>query len=311
MIDTLYILSAGHSGSTMLNLILGSHSRSVAVSELTRLPTNIALNETCTCGKGIRECPTWHATIEVLKSTLNIDAFAHPYGLELGYIGAERVVQRSQFGPRYRMAWKARRALIYLAAVANVPLPEFMRRKFNEGIRNRLAVYDAIRKVTDSALVIDASKEYLSGVALYQQRPERTRLILLVRDGRAVFYSNLKRGFGRSHSLDAWCNYYRHALPVLRAGVKQEHVLQVRYEDLATAPMSEVRRICEFAGIAFEPSMLDFVHKEHHITSGNNMRLKGTSEIRLDTTWRTALQHLDKAHFEKRAGAMNRRMGYR
>jgi hypothetical protein len=175
---------------------------------------------------------------------------------------------------------------------------------------NRLAVYDAVRKASGGSVVVDASKGYIPGVAVYQAQPSRTRLILLTRDGRAVFYSNLKRGFGHSYSLRAWRNYYRYGLPVITRRVDPDHILHVRYEELATNPEAQVRRICEFSGLEYEPSMLDTSVKQHHITSGNNMRFRFNTGIKLDTKWCSELAGSDRSYFERHAGSLNHRLGY-
>lgn len=49
-----FICSAGHSGSTLLSLLLGSHPAGVALSEIARLPENLALNERVQAPEGER-----------------------------------------------------------------------------------------------------------------------------------------------------------------------------------------------------------------------------------------------------------------
>lgn len=51
----LYICSAGRSGSTLINLVLGSHSQCMSLGEIEHLPKNIALNTPCSCGAAARE----------------------------------------------------------------------------------------------------------------------------------------------------------------------------------------------------------------------------------------------------------------
>jgi len=305
--DSLYILAAGHSGSTLLNLILGSHSRAVAVSELTNLPVNIARNEVCTCGQALHDCAFWRAVAAQIESQRGIDILEEPTRFDLGYIDAPRGPYRGP--PAYRAAWKLRRIALYASIVTGVPLPAFMRHRFDRGMRNRLALYDAVRAVSGASVVVDASKEYLQGVTLQRWRPTQAQLILLVRDGRAVFYSNLKRGFGRAVSLDSWLNYWRNTLAVVTAGADPARVRTLHYENLAADPEKQVRAVCDFAGLDYEPGMLDIGSKQHHVTSGNNMRFN-KSGIRLDTKWREELAAADLAFFEKHAGALNRRLGY-
>lgn len=308
MPDALYILSAGHSGSTLLNLILGTHSSAIAVSELTNWPANVVHRELCTCGEVAGECPFWRDVSGRLRDRFGVDVLSGPRSLELGYIDAPRGPYRAT--PRYRATWMIRRIAIYFSLLSDIPLPRMARRRFDLTIENRLAVYDAVRSASGASIVIDASKEYLQGISLYRARQERTRLILLIRDGRAVFYSNLKRGFGHSYSLRVWRNTYRNLLPLVRRHVSPEHLLVVRYEDLATDPEQVARRICSFAGLDFEPSMLDTSSKQHHITSGNNMRFSPARGIQLDKKWQSDLREADREFFERNAGWLNRELGY-
>lgn len=307
-IDALYILSPGHSGSTLLNLILGSHPDAIAVSELTHLPKNIAHNEPCTCGKPIRECPHWRAVSRLIAARIGIDMMHEPRRIELGFIGAPQGPYKGSL--MYRTLWRARRMTVYFSQRFGVPLPAFMCSKFSRGIEHRLALYDAVREAGAASVVVDASKGYLPGIATYERRPDRVRFILLTRDGRAVFHSNVKRGFGSKYALRVWRNYYRRGLPVISRRVDPAHVLRLRYEDLATDPEREIRRICDFAGLEYDSAMLDTRSKQHHITSGNNMRFGASDSIKLDTKWRTGLTREQLAHFEKHAGATNRQLGY-
>jgi hypothetical protein len=158
-IDTLYILSAGHSGSTLLNLITGSHSRAAAVAELTRLPANIANDAPCTCGATIRECAHWRVVRAHLQAILGFDVFADPYRLELGYIGAPRGVNRQSLP--YRLLWKWRRSARYLAQSMGHSMPFLAPGRMDGEVQNRLAVYDAVRSASGASLIIDASKGYL------------------------------------------------------------------------------------------------------------------------------------------------------
>jgi hypothetical protein len=56
--------------------------------------------------------------------------------------------------------------------------------------------------------------------------------------------------------------------------------------------------------------MLDFRSRVHHVLNGNNMRLGSSSAIKVDEAWRARLAHGELNYFERRAGALNRRLGY-
>jgi hypothetical protein len=309
MIDTLYILSAGRSGSTLLNLVLGSHRRAVAVSELTQLPFDIIRRNTCTCSAPIGECRFWLEVGRYVHAELGIDLWREPEALNLGCMVDPRRRNERPVTNAYALTWKLRHGLVYLDELG-FPVPRALRREFDQGVSNTVRVHDIIRRVSGRDVVVDASKSYLKGVALYRKRPQNTRLILLSRNGRASFYSRLRDGYGRNQSMKAWRNYYRHALPLLDRRVPPEHVIRVKYEDLATDPAREIDRICAFAGLPSAPGMLDFNAAEHHVTSGNDMRMQSGMRIHPDTSWQKGLAPADERYFELWAGTTNRRLGY-
>lgn len=307
-VDTLFILSAGHSGSTLLNLLLGAHPQAVAVSELTYLPGNFAHRERCTCGAVVHECAYWREVALRVREAVGVDLLADPFALDLGYRDAPRGVHRATRA--YRAAWQLRRIARYAQLAHGMPLPSAVHARFDRCVARRLAVYDAVRGTARASLVVDASKEYLLGASTWRAAPERTRLVLLVRDGRAVYWSNLKRGFPDDYSLRAWLGYYAHALPVLRRSVPESAVLRVKYEELVAEPAATLERICAFAGLRFEPSMLTGGGRLQHVASGNDMRFRGVARIRLDDQWRSALPAEARERFEARAGALNAALGY-
>jgi hypothetical protein len=306
-VDTLYILAAGHSGSTLLNLLLGSHPQAHAVSEITYFAANILHNEPCTCGKSIRACELWRGVAHELEKKLGFDVLAQPERLDLGYVDAPTGVYQATRA--YRAAWKIRRVAAYASMLGPIHIPTWVNRRFHAAVDNKLALYEAIRVASGTRLIVDSSKDYVDGYEIYRRRPAQTRLILLTRDGRAVFNSNLRRGFGRDYALRVWRNYYRFAPLALGRAVNRSDVYTMRYEDLATNPTAALRGACDFLQLDFDPRMLDTSWRTHHITSGNNMRF-GATGVRLDVKWRSELSAANRAFFERHAGALNRSLGY-
>ena len=96
MIKYLYICSAGHSGSTLLDLLLGSHTRIESLGEVSHLPKNIALNTKCSCGENVRECSVWKPILDQLGERLGADLSKTPYKLNTGYPKATTVVDHNR-----------------------------------------------------------------------------------------------------------------------------------------------------------------------------------------------------------------------
>lgn len=311
MTTCLYICGAGHSGSTLLDMLLGSHSRIASLGEIINLPMDWATNNRCTCGANVRDCSVWSNVVHEFERRDGIDVTANPYSLNLGPIYA--VVGDSKVtGRTYRLRRRLGSGLHYLelktgAFGALRPLLPTIYR----GLENNLYLYDLVGKQLGVDFVVDSSKVYAKAVGLYKMAPDRVKIILLVRDGRAVYYSMRKRNFDRTLSLNSWYTHFRRALPLIEKHVDAKDVLTVRYEDLASDPAKEMQRICAFAGIGYEPAMLDFKSKVHHNVNGNDMRFSTASEIRLDTSWVTKLAEDEKKFFLQHAGWLNEKLGYR
>lgn len=89
----------------------------------------------------------------------------------------------------------------------------------------------------------------------------RVRIVYVVRDGRDVVLSLVKRSW-RLKTPEECYERWIHSVEVfdyLRAKMSDQF-LWYHYEDLVAAPEPKVRAICEFIGEPFEPALLDHKH---------------------------------------------------
>jgi hypothetical protein len=305
-----FVCAAGHSGSTLLDLMLGAHPDGISAGEVTQLPKNIAMNSKCSCGQQLSQGEFWRRLIREYSRSLNSDLWVHPYSLNLGFIRAGREIDFSH-QTRSRMAM---RKLAYGAEFLHlrwhVPVPAFINRTIRDGARNKQQFFRFILDQTGRRFIVDSSKHYIEALNLYLAAPMETRIIWLLRDGRAVFNSGLRRGMSPARAVDSWATHNRRFLKLLDGNLPKSCWLTVRYEDLATDADAELRRISEFLEIGYDPLMLDFGETESHIANGNRMRFNRSSEVRFDQEWRNTLSDDSLRFFERRAGKLNRQLGY-
>lgn len=305
-----FICAAGHSGSTLLDLLLGAHPQGISLGEITQLPKNISLDSVCSCNAKLSECRFWRPVITDFGHSIHTDLWRDPYALNLGFIKAGREID-----PRHQTwARMTLRKLAYGVEYAHlrwaVPLPASVLATMSQPARNKCELFRYILEHSGRDFVVDSSKHYLAGLGLYRAAPDETRIIHLVRDGRAVFNSGIGRGMRPAAALSAWSRHSHRASRLLERYLPDSALLTVRYEALASAPQAELERICSFLGIQFRPQMLEFAAAESHIANGNRMRFGDSSEIRLDERWRKELSAPMLDYFEKRAGKLNRSLGY-
>ena len=130
-----------------------------------------------------------------------------------------------------------------------------------------------------------------------------TGFLYLVRDPRAVIASSLRRN---QTLADALRKHFKWAARFERLAVSHpERTLVVYYEDLCAAPELELRRICRWIGVAYEPGMRRPQEHEHHFahSSSSPYARFWADGIRLDQRWRDELEPDVLAEIERRTQA--------
>jgi hypothetical protein len=252
----------------------------------------------------------WRKVIDRLSARTGVDIMANPYALHLGYPRAQVIIDRMHQTPGYLARRELMLGMFYLRLRLGMRFLDLLLAPMWRSLANNFLVYDAVRELLSTEAVVDSSKSYLKAIGLYLQKPAEVRVILLTRDGRGVLYSNIKRNRPRDESVADWMNQYTRALPLFKRHVRSEHMLHVQYEALTADAAGEMARVCRFLGLEFEPAMLDFTAVIHHSTHGNDMRLQRSSSIRADNQWKERLSADDLRYFERRAGWLNRELGY-
>lgn len=307
-----YIVSSGRSGSTLLDMLLGSHTQCFSLGEIEHLPKNFALDTPCSCGATARSCEFWNEVAAYLAPRTHVDIRLNPYDFPVGLYKASQVIDPRHQTPAYL---RKRRAILFIKYLEYRMGREprwlsWATREFRTGVANTFQLYEAVQTVSGRSLLIDSSKDYRKGIALYIRQPEQVRIVLLTRDGRGVLASKMRSGFPREASVRSWVAFHRRTLPLLRRNVAEGDCFHLRYEDLATQPGDILRNLCQFLRIDYEPRMLEFRDAGHHILNGNDMRMSTVGKISLDDRWRQQLSQEDLAVFERIAGRLNRQLGY-
>ncbi|MBT7097679.1 hypothetical protein HN937_09925, partial [Candidatus Poribacteria bacterium] len=181
-----FVAGVSRSGSTVLDLALGSNPDFVSVGELRRLQgyarrdheLSGALSTTselrCTCGAWVDECALW----------LSVEREAGLSFRETPFKSGGTVLCRRAVQAAYMIAGPA--AACAVGASTRCGKAELA------VARNCFRVYDAIGAVTGSRYIVDSSKSIYHYALLRAHDARRVRLILLNRDGRAVTHSMIR-----------------------------------------------------------------------------------------------------------------------
>ncbi len=275
----LLIRGLGHSGTTILDLALGSHPQMVGVGEAARilerpspseahrgpaqLRGDLRFERRCTCGEVAADCPVW--------------------------------------GPV--LAW----------------LPEHDHCSLAVKMQRLIQSLEGAQALDASATswVIDSSQGDFS-LPFEQDSDLDIRVIHLTRDLRSWVHSRARSGRERGRwfpglkPLLRWC--WMNARHERRLQACPHPVLRLGYEQLALDPEGTLRRICAWLGLEMSEQMLQPGHfSTSHLLSGNRMRFdaKSSAAIRYDASWMEAPSGLAVAALGLPwVAALNRRLVY-
>ncbi|HET9888800.1 MAG TPA: hypothetical protein VFR10_14920, partial [bacterium] len=168
--DVIYILGYGRSGSTILDIVLGSDPEIQSVGELDLLSREWE-TRSCSCGLSYSACPFWSRVRASTESAL----------------GAHSMRERESILRRVEDLRALPRLLMRLVAQSHADAYRCL-------VREELA---AIARISGKSTILDSSKSAREAagraLAISHIAGIPTKLIHLVRDGRAVLWS-VKRG---------------------------------------------------------------------------------------------------------------------
>ena len=318
-----YIAASSHSGSTLLAMLLGAHPQACTAGELRLTNIGDPARYLCSCGEKIAQCSFWQSVTHRMQAR-GVASFS-PLNGGTGILDAP-----GPYAPRLLAPLHRGPALEMVRDVA-LGLSAGWRRHLRESQRRNALLLSVLHEITGAKVIVDSSKLPLRLKYLLPVPGIDVKVIRLVRDGRAVALTytdewnfadasdpTLRNGGTgvrcappRQNIAEGAREWRRsnESADCLVARLPREQWLQVRYEDLCSQPEAELRRICDFLGLAPEQVTLNFRARQQHVI-GNGMRLDRTEVIRADERWREHLTAEALQSFDQVAGELNRRYGY-
>ena len=322
-IPLVYILSASHSGSTLLAMLLGSHPEVCTVGELKLTSMGDVDRYLCSCGKRIKECEFWTA--------INQDMSERGFEFDITNAGTDIRTGATAY-TRWLLRPLHREPLLERFRDLALALSSAWRANLKQIQARNLALIESVMSRTGKRVIVDSSKIGIRLKYLLKNRGIEVKIIRLVRDGRAVALSYMDpaefadasdpelRGGGTGGRRESerlsikdgayeWRRSNEEAEAILKS-LGRSRWTEVHYEDLCEKTQETMERLFSFIGVEPRSGTLDFRSANHHVM-GNGMRLDSTSQISLDERWRSTLSKEDLKVFDSVAGDLNRRLGYR
>jgi hypothetical protein len=181
------------------------------------------------------------------------------------------------------------------------------------------AVFDAYAAAQGKSRWGDKTPLYMQHLPLLERLFPTAVFVHLVRDGRDAALSFLDvpegimtEGWGHPRDVAGFACQWRTEVIAARslgARVGPARYAEVKYEALVADPRSVLESLCAFVGIAYEPTMLDYVGRSDSARKPHQQRLNQppTTGVR---DWRASLDPLDIDRFDAIAGDVLAELGY-
>lgn len=170
-------------------------------------------------------------------------------------------------------------------------------------------------KMHGASLVGEKTPNHLLHMDVLQSYFPDCKFIYIIRDPRAVVSSwrHVPWSTGSDlHSAGVWFRYERRGGELLKT---IKNVYRIKYEALVAEPESQIKLICDFIGVAYEPGMLKFNESQQKMVNlDKEPWKKGISdEIQANSAekWRTILTQREIAQIEAVTRQGMKRNGYR
>ena len=278
----LYIAGAGHSGSSLMDVVLGGHPETISTGEVHRVSITPETRE-CSCHETVANCVFWSQALDGLKTRISQRSITSWTDFSLTAFQGRPSGCLERLGEVIsRAALVYGKAPVVAGAAKAVPAA---RREIEAAARSWTA-FDSMAEQFGVRVIIDSTKTPARMCALRFHRPDDVYVLHLVRDGRAVAASDMRRtGAAARAAAKAWASANRKAELSTR-NIRPKRLKTMRYEDFCDDPSSSATRIFEWLGLTPTghvdlPSVGDY-----HAIPGNPMLLSGIDAIRKDEGWR-------------------------
>lgn len=289
-VPVIYIAGSGRSGTTLLGQLLGQVTGICFVGELDQIwQISLDPDHLCGCGRPFRSCAFWSAVIKRVFGNKG-----------LSERDVEAIVELKRRATRLR----------YVPYLESNRHPQRYREQVREYGAILSNLYQAIEAESGCRIIVDSSKLTSNGFLLKSLETLDLRVLHLIRDSRAIAYSN-KRGrrdsAGYLLKADLQPSRFKAAAQgaewsISNAGAyalrrRSSLGLQVKYESFASSPMETVSKALmmlapELHGDNYvEPSLSSGTElATTHTVTGNSMRFEtGPLRIEEDIEWKSQL----------------------
>lgn len=317
-----YVLAQSHTGSTLLDSILGEHRDFQSTGEFRHFPWQLFRTleklgtvedeSACSCGEDFRNCSLWSQVIKVHSAQKGINIADDPYLLNVNFFNLKSYRERGGERRNFYDRMQSRLVREIMENGGSLKLVIWLFPSVKLWLSNLWDLYSTISQVSDSKFVVDSSKDPTQALLLKKFRPTEVHIVFLHRSVEGIVASAKRRAKkkGYDFSLDMVLKQKQaFESKVLRYKdiISDGAFTDVNYEDLVKDPGSFLDNLANKLGVASNISKADSIFyiepAKSHIVAGNPMRYRGKQLVRYDDRWKKELSGVELeqiARFKKK-----------
>lgn len=149
--------------------------------------------------------------------------------------------------------------------------------------------HQPVFEVSGTPCLIDSSKSADWAESVYRTHDGPVKFIYMTRNPLHQLSKTKRKSISDGSVFDARAMIVRrlHWICQLERFVNKlpaEQVFTLRYEDLCAEPERTIGEICKFIGLTFEPSMMAYHEKHHHLIGGSGETTQAIKYLRGETS---------------------------
>ena len=310
----IYIMGRGHSGTTILELLLNRSANLAAMGEVDKLGLQTYRDERtrwigqCSCGERPQNCPLWGRIIKYIEDSQQVDFIREPFTWRISDVGLEEEYGwQKPFPSIWHAGHRLIRTIAYHGRGSNAgPFT----RIYQNWVQNRDKVAGLYAAQQNVIGVVDSSKDPLQMRDIVAHSSLPVKILFLTRDVRGLAWSAVRTGrwTAQTEAMD-WARLNSQMLRCL-GGIDRNQWIHVRYENLCSNTDSELSRIHNFLQIDRQAQLPAQERIRRHTIAGNRVRFRDLEEIREDCAWRDNLTTTQLEAVVNAAGSVAEQLGY-
>lgn len=297
-----YLLSCEHSGSTLLSFVLGAHPLISTVGEIAGY-THYS-NYKCSCGFTFYECPFWQ---QVLKE-MSREGFSFDLS-DFGINISPYLYGKPYFYRLYHHVFYNQQLEFLKNRFFEIFFPSFYRDLILR-VKKNFILANVISQIQKKPIFFDSTKDHFRLKLLKQISSVPVKVIHLVRDGKAVVGSMIKReGYSPHKAINTWIKKNETIERLKKNYFSESDWFFLRYEDLCNNTSLILSDLSNFLGVDSSFNLSSFDKSKFHVI-GNTMRLSFDGTIRKPSVPSLETEVENLFVLNKRAMSLYRKYGY-